>query len=185
MENQDSGLLYQKVLSYIEIIYDDFLRELCLKVYEKLKNHLLDSPASRNNHQNFKGGLLLHTLQMMEMAKSMTDSEWTNDINFDLVLAAIALHDVGKVLCYKKGYLDNRIPIYKSTDSRDLIGHTILSISLVECVVAHMKYEPTETYKQLQHCIVSHNGAWGDIKPQTKEAHLIHNLDMISAHVMI
>jgi 23S rRNA maturation-related 3'-5' exoribonuclease YhaM len=62
-------------------------------------------PASLNHHDNYKGGLINHVASMLNIAIKIkmeykSTRKLTKQIDWDLVLTLIYLHDVGKPLTY-------------------------------------------------------------------------------------
>lgn len=90
---------YLKIIDNLKLIKDDKLRNFVIDYFEKHSEKIKLSPAAKTMHHNFMGGLLVHTLECIELAKSVMNSLY-QDINPDFAIAACALHDIGKIYEY-------------------------------------------------------------------------------------
>ena len=139
------------------------------------------SPAGVKNHHAYPGGLLEHVVNLMEVVDRIVDRYPAVDA--DLLMTGAFLHDLGKVeeLSCDKGFA--------YTDAGQLLGHTVLAVSIVHEKVAEaerLSGEPMcpETVLRLKHMIVSHHGQYeyGAPKlPMTLEAIALHHLDNLDA----
>lgn len=89
---------------------DAFLRDFTL------------APASLAHHHAYVGGLLQHTVEVMETAFRSAPVLERNGLDLDLLLAAAFLHDVGKVESYTYSY-----PFSLTPAGRNL-GHELLGL---------------------------------------------------------
>jgi 3'-5' exoribonuclease len=140
------------------------------------------APAGTQNHHSYIGGLLEHTHSMLNVAKAMLP--FYPQLQSDLVLAGIFLHDMGKTeeLSYQMAF--------SYTDSGQLIGHIVQTVIMVIKKTESLEKAGTAVDKQildsLQHIILSHHGQYefGSPKlPMTAEAFLISYLDNIDAKI--
>jgi len=139
------------------------------------------APAATQNHHAYLGGLLEHTLNMLELALLVTPRY--PQVSRDLVLAGIFLHDAGKVqeLAY-----DTNI---QYTNEGNLIGHLVQAVLWVHEHARQLEQEtgrsfPSEIETALEHIILAHHGKYefGSPKlPATGEAVMIHYLDNLDA----
>ena len=107
------------------------------------------------------------------------------EIDRDLLLTGIFLHDIGKVdeLSYDRAFA--------YTDEGQLVGHLVMGVEMLRDKVertAELTGEPfpTELLLRLKHMIVSHHGAYefGSPKlPMTLEAVALHYLDNLDAKI--
>jgi 3'-5' exoribonuclease len=133
------------------------------------------------NHHAYPGGLLEHVLNLMEVVERIVDRYPA--VNADLLMLGAFLHDLGKVeeLSSDKGLA--------YTDAGQLLGHTVLAISILDQKVAEAEQLSGEsisgeTVLRLKHMIVSHHGEYeyGAPKlPMTLEAIALHHLDNLDA----
>lgn len=139
------------------------------------------SPAARNNHHAFVGGLLEHTLNLMELALLICPRY--PRVDQDLVLAGIFLHDCGKMT--ELGHETN----FEYTDSGQLVGHITQAAIWVHDRAGKIAAErgeplPERLLNCLTHLIVAHHGKYefGSPRlPATAEAFLLHHLDNLDA----
>jgi len=136
------------------------------------------TPGSTGGHHAKIGGLLLHTWEVVRIAKQ---TAVTMRANVDLVVAGALLHDLGKVESYTTGPGG-----FTFTPCGLLVGHIVLGVMMLERRIAKLG-EPVCTEGQLlelQHMILSHHGAleYGSpVTPMTAEAEIVHWADEASA----
>jgi 3'-5' exoribonuclease len=136
------------------------------------------APASKWLHHNYLGGLLEHTLSLVQLV--LINTGHFNGLNVDLLLTASILHDVGKV---------DELSYHRSFDYSDegrLLGHIVLGIERVEDKIRQLPDFPKDLSTLLKHFLLSHHGQyiWGSPKrPMTLEAVLLHYLDDIDAKI--
>ena len=102
------------------------------------------------------------------------------ELNRDLLICGIILHDIGKTseLCYEKNF--------HYSDEGQLIGHLISGVLMVEEKAKQIDGFPKTLLDLLKHMILSHHGEyeWGSPKlPMTLEALTLHYLDNIDAKI--
>lgn len=134
------------------------------------------TPAAKNFHHCYLGGLLEHTLSVCEMIVQVASHYPTLDR--DLLLTGAFLHDIGKV---KEIAFDHRIDY---TDEGRLIGHIILGTSMVEEKLRDIKGFPPELETRLKHLILSHHGEFdfgSPKRPKFLEAFALHLVDDLDA----
>ena len=159
-----------------------------------LYNHLISNqalwsdfktaPAATTNHHNYVGGLLRHTLSMLEIAHGLyLGGYYKASINYKLLAVGILFHDLGKTEEYS--FSSTKKPI--RTNAGRLIGHIVFVCMELSTMFNQLQFsmEYASDYPDLLlHMVVSHHGRndWGSPEvPKTKEAMLLHQLDMIDA----
>lgn len=174
----DSEAMYNEILAYVEKYSDtDILCGLVKKIYEDNKEKLMYWSAAKAVHHNCYGGLLYHTLRMMRSAYMMT--KVYPCVNKDILFAAVALHDIGKLVELETDTLG--IADYGVEGT--LFSHMLIGIEIVN---KYADNYDTEAVKLLKHCIAAHHGKleWGAIAvPAIPEAMLLHQIDMIDAQM--
>ncbi|MFH0988329.1 MAG: HD domain-containing protein [Parcubacteria group bacterium] len=133
-------------------------------------------PAGVTMHHDYIGGLLEHTVEMLNFSKAVL-AEYS-DIDASLLTSGIILHDIGKLEEYT---VDNAI---RRTTLGNLIGHTVLGALRVSNAMAEIKNFPKETNRKLLHMMISHHGhlEFGSpVRPMTREAVALYFLDNSSA----
>jgi 3'-5' exoribonuclease len=153
------------------LIDDKFMAKFC------------SAPAGVKNHHAYRGGLLEHVVDMMELTRLVAPRY--PEVDSDLLVYGAFLHDVGKIdeLTYDRqlGY----------SDVGQLVGHLVIGVSILdrkieETVKMSGEPFPAELAARLQHMIVSHHGQYdfGSPKlPMTLEAVVLHSLDDLDAKV--
>ena len=169
----DRRELYKLLKALLQKIQNPSLKELCFiflkdKAFMKL---FLEAPASRYIHHAYIGGLLEHTLHVMQLSEA-----YVKIFEFaerDLMIAGAFLHDIGKV--------DEYIFLFKIDHSSagKLKGHTLLGYERLQDKLKQIDMESGLKLK-LEHIILSHQGKriWGAVEePRFLEAYLVHAAD--------
>ncbi len=134
------------------------------------------APASKWLHHNYLGGLLDHTLSLVQLV--LKNASHYSGLNLDLLLTASILHDLGKI---------DELSYHRSFDYSDegrLLGHILLGIERVESKIRQLPDFPKDLSILLKHLLLSHHGQyiWGSPKrPMTLEAIMLHYLDDMDA----
>src|SRR5205807_10478309 len=137
---------------------DAFIRGLCR------------APAGVRNHHAYLGGLLEHIVTLLDAADRLLPLY--PDLDRDLLLAGIFLHDLGKVKELSFGRA------FAYTDEGQLVGHLVIGVEMLNekaTKVHELTGEPfpPELLLRLKHMILSHHGSYefGSPKlPMTPEA---------------
>lgn len=130
------------------------------------------APAAKTVHHAWIGGLIEHVLSLCHLAKFA--AAHYRDIDFDLLLSGVILHDIGKIheLEYARSI--------RYTDAGQLLGHIQIGMQMVSDQIARMPDFPPRQRDLLLHLILSHHGQldFGSPKvPAFPEALLLHLLD--------
>lgn len=153
------------------------LIELVYKIYEANKEKLLAWGAAKGIHHNYYGGLLYHTFNMMQLGYHVCSVYPV--LNRELLLSAIALHDIGKLAELDTNVLGDS----DYTSIGNLFGHAELGIEMINHYASGLNIN-AEKLMMLKHCVASHHGnlEWGAItKPQIPEADALFLIDMIDS----
>jgi len=165
------------LVSAINLIEDDNLRSACREILRH--EDFFNWPGSIGKHHAYKHGLLIHTIEVFRYAHKMSTSEFYWEIDQDVLIASILWHDFAKIFEYEK---DPMVPnAYIRNNYYTEIHH--ISGSMAEFLVAARKNNVLEEkIRKVQHCILSHHGWINGVKtPQTLEAVMLHQADMLSA----
>jgi 3'-5' exoribonuclease len=135
-----------------------------------------DAPAAKTVHHNWIGGLIEHVLSLCELARFA--ARHYPGIDFDLLLAGVILHDIGKIreLEYARSI--------RYSDEGQLLGHIQIGIQIVLEQVRRMPDFPPKLRDLVVHMILSHHGQleFGSPKvPVFAEALLLHHLDNLDS----
>lgn len=174
-----------RLIELLRLIQQPELRNLadCFLIDETFLEQFCKTPAGVKLHHAYSGGLLEHTVQVMELAERM--SKLYPELNGDLLLFGAFLHDIGKTreLSYDNGFL--------YTDGGQMLGHPFLGIEILnEKIIEAEKLmgEPfnPETATLLKHFLISHHGTYENQSaklPMTLEAMTLHFLDSIDSKI--
>jgi len=153
----------------------------CFLIDDEFVRKFTTAPAGIKNHHAYQGGLLEHVVNLLNVAARVT--EFYPELDRDLLLSGIFLHDVGKIdeLSYDRAF--------GYTDSGQLVGHLVMGVEIVgqkarRCTELLGEPFPEELLLRLKHMIVSHHGSYefGSPKlPMTLEAIALHYLDNLDA----
>ena len=150
---------------------------------EALMKKFRTAPAAAVMHHAYIGGLLEHTVNLLEVALRVIPLY--PRLSLDLVLAGLFLHDIGKSeeLTYQTaiGY----------ADSGQLLGHITQATMWIEKKADQVSQKTGQPFPErlrwaLQHIVLSHHGRYefGSPKlPAIPEAVAIHYLDNLDAKV--
>ncbi len=181
--NQNVAKLAAKLREFLMGLNNPNLRGLAetFLIDEEFVRKFTTAPAGIKNHHAYHSGLLEHVVTLMSIADRISDLY--PDIDRDLLMMGIFLHDVGKIdeLSYDRAF--------GYTDRGQMVGHLIMGVVLLRekvALVADLTGEPfpDELLLRLEHMIVSHHGTYefGSPKvPMTPEAFALHYLDNLDA----
>ncbi|WP_238976170.1 3'-5' exoribonuclease YhaM family protein [Leptospirillum ferriphilum] len=169
----------ERLREYLASLEDPCLRAVGLGLLDdpEVRQAFPVAPAAKKNHHASLGGLLEHTLEIMEMGHRIAP---VLGLNRDLLLLGLFLHDIGK--CWE---ISSR-PGFSYTDEGRLVGHMYLGCEKVAQVARQIEGFPETYLRVLQHFILSHHGemAYGSpVLPSTPEAMAVHFLDNLSGQV--
>lgn len=134
------------------------------------------SPAAAKHHHVYKGGLIDHTLEVLNYASTIANL--FPQVNMDVLTAAALWHDMAKIWEYER--------ISKTEWGKTSYAERIYHVngSAAEFTSsALLRLVPRSTIHEVQHCILAHHGRkdWGSsVEPQTLEALILHQADMLS-----
>lgn len=178
--NKDVNTLRARMRELAESITDEHLRMLVIAFLddEAFFNCFSKAPGGKQWHHAYVGGLLEHTVSMMEIA----DFFCTHYANVDrnVVMAGTALHDVGKIAEFEYQ------TVIGYTDEGRLLGHIILGDEMVCAKIAQIEGFPRERATLVRHLILSHHGDRGNDtprQPMTLEAIVLHCCDYVDSQM--
>lgn len=152
---------------------------------EELMAGFRSAPAAAVMHHAYIGGLLEHTLNVLELAVRVIPLY--PKLSLDLVLLGVFLHDMGKLK-----ELTHETTIGYS-DEGQLVGHIAMAVVWIDRKTREVGAKrgapfPDDLRTVLQHIVLSHHGKYefGSPKlPATPEAVAIHYLDNLDAKVQM
>lgn len=176
LEPAERDEYYNKIITHLNSIKDANLKEFVLNYYKKYENKIKISPAAKAMHHNYIGGLLVHTLECLELADTVIEKSFQK-INRDNAIAACALHDIGKIFEYVVNE-ENGLIDYDEIFQKEWISHSQYAFSL--CM--------TNGFKNIARMIAAHHARtdWGAIidlnqKDLENYVYFVHHIDDLSA----
>ena len=170
------------MLEEIEKIIDDFsdyeLKLLTRAILDEYRDRLIYWPAAKGLHHAVRGGLLMHTLSILRLAKAVC-GVYTY-VNYDLLCAGAILHDITKV--DEIDAAETGVP-GEYTVKGNLIGHLVLGAIKVSEQGKKLGISE-DTLVLLEHMLISHHGVpeFGAARmPMFTEAILLSMLDDMDA----
>lgn len=168
---------------YMDMIKEPIWRSVVKDLYSQHLNDLWTSPAASSMHHDMNGGLAMHIFTMADSAIALYGvyKDIYPDLNLDLILAGVLLHDLGKVI-----ELSGPIATHY-TSVGILEGHISIGAYAVQSSAVKLGYDVhDEKVILLTHMILSHHlkGEWGSpVSPAFIEAQLLHHIDKIDADI--
>jgi 3'-5' exoribonuclease len=135
-----------------------------------------EAPAAKSLHHAWMGGLLEHVVSLMGICELA--AQHYPEINRDLLLTGVILHDIGKLEELRWG------TSFDYTLEGQLVGHITLGIAMIEKKLAMLPDFPPRLRMLVEHMVLSHHGKleFGSPKlPMIPEAVLLHYLDDLDA----
>lgn len=171
--------MYDFILQEISLMEDEELRLLCESIWTDRREKILYYPAAMRNHHAIHAGLLYHLYRMLKSGKFLSE---LYELNWDLLLTGILLHDIDKLT----EMVSNEMGIVSHYSNEGiLLGHIVTGIKLAEQYGEKLGISD-HTRMLIQHMILSHHyePEYGSPKkPMFPEAELLHHLDMIDARM--
>jgi 3'-5' exoribonuclease len=177
---RDVEAMLKEIDECIEATEDKNLKLLLHHFFSEasFRRAFASAPAARRIHHAYLGGLLEHTYEILQLSRPLL--ELYPDIERDLLVAGILLHDVGKLREFQW-----ELDIEYSDEGR-LLGHVVPGAEMVATAARQIKGFPEELSIRLQHMILSHHGRyeWGSPRrPKTLEAIALHHLENLDGQV--
>jgi 3'-5' exoribonuclease len=172
---EDHHALWQELQQFIDAIKHDELRMTVRGVFEEIGETFRWSPAAVAMHHAYRHGLLEHTVHMARACKALLPLY--TEVDPDLAMAGILLHDTGKAIEYE-GTLATR------RSRRGILqGHVVLGYQLARKHGIKSRLDQ-DRLERLEHIILSHQGEpeWGAaVYAATPEAVFVSMIDNLDA----
>jgi len=180
--DKDVPQMFEEVVKIVGRIKNAQLKALAAEFLgdKELMERFRKAPGGIKLHHGYIGGLLEHTHNMLRAAVALLPLY--PQVQADLVLAGIFLHDIGKTeeLAYDMAF--------SYTDSGQLIGHVVKSHLMINQKADALRAKGTQIEQEvldaLGHIILSHHGQYdfGSPKlPATAEAFMVYFIDDLDA----
>jgi 3'-5' exoribonuclease len=174
---QDPEAMWAELRAIVSAIAGDHIRGLLNAFLDDpdVAARYRTAPAAKSIHHAFRSGLLEHVLSLLKLAKLVGNHYGApHNIDLDLLVAGIVLHDIGKIyeLSYERGF--NYAP------EGQLLGHIAIAIRMIAEKLRAFPEFPVQLRNLIEHMVLSHHGQleFGSPKlPIFPEALLLHYLD--------
>ncbi|MHC4996236.1 MAG: 3'-5' exoribonuclease YhaM family protein [Planctomycetota bacterium] len=183
---RDIDTMFAQVTKILESLEHPAIQAL-VKQYlgdKDLMDRFKQAPAAMQLHHAYLGGLLEHTLSLMNLADKILFNY--PEINRDIVIFGLFIHDLGK--CVELSWMTG----FGYTDEGHLVGHIARGAIWVEEKSKAARDAgaeiPQELIHVLQHIVLSHHGQpeFGALKiPATPEAIMVSLLDNLDAKMQM
>ena len=169
--------MFNEIKNVIQIIQDTTLKKILDLFFsdEVFVKEFKTSPGAVYKHHGWMGGLLEHTLNVVNICQKIC--EIYKDIDKDLLLTGAILHDIRKIKEFEV------ISSIKRNKLGHLKGHIILGLELLTEKIKKLEINEDEAVK-LIHILLSHHGEleWGSpICPAFPEALAVFYADNMDA----
>ncbi|MEI6860713.1 MAG: HD domain-containing protein [Verrucomicrobiota bacterium] len=172
---EDAAALWAEFNGFIAGLSHPELRATVQAVFDEIGETFRWAPAAVAMHHAYRYGLLEHTIHMARAAKALLPLY--REVDADLALAGVLLHDTGKALEYE-GTLAT-----KRSRRGILQGHVVLGYQLARKAGIKARLDAGRL-ERLEHIILSHQGEpeWGAaVYAATPEAVFVSMVDNLDA----
>lgn len=145
--------MYGELEGYIRSLKNKYLRDLASSFFvddQKFIKEFKSHSAAKSVHHGFVGGLLEHTLSVVQLCDFFAGHYPA--LNRDLLLTAAMFHDIGKTRELSS------FPENDYTDAGQLLGHIVIGSQMVMSRIEKMPGFPQKLAAELIHCILAHHG---------------------------
>lgn len=175
-ENAESGLEELRVA--LSVVVQPHLRQLIDAFWadKAFVDGFATAAAAKKWHHELRGGLVRHCIEMVRLSETMC--QLYPEIDRDLLLTAVLVHDIGKL---KEMNHDLHVDY---TDAGKLLGHLQIGVDMVQEKIANIAGFPENLRMHLIHCILSHHGTLENgspVLPKTLESVVLHHIDNLDA----
>ncbi|TWT82961.1 3'-5' exoribonuclease YhaM [Planctomycetes bacterium CA13] len=180
----ESQRLRERLAEILEGLHDVHLNRLGQAFLSdtQFMSRLELGAAAVSNHHAYPGGLLRHTIDLMELTQLVGPRY--PQLDTELLTFGAFLHDLGKL----EELSSEGEATY--TDRGQLVGHIVIGVQMLDDKIREVESSgesfPAELRLQLEHLVVAHHGQFefGSPKlPVTLEALTLHHLDNLDAKI--
>ena len=172
--------LMEMLLDTVASIRNPELQQIVKAVLNEYGDKMKDIPAAFRLHHAIRGGLLMHTLSIVKLAKAVAAIYPT--VDEDLLISGAILHDVAKTeefVVAPSGLVSGySIP-------GELLGHLVMGAMIVERIGTAIGAD-RDAMMLLEHMLLSHHGEpefGAAIRPSFLEAEILSQLDLLDARI--
>ncbi|MBC8010791.1 MAG: HD domain-containing protein [Burkholderiales bacterium] len=172
---ENGAALWTEFQTFIDFIKHDELRMTVRGAFDEIGEVFRYSPAAVSMHHAYRHGLLEHTIHMARACRALLPLY--PEVDADLAMAGILLHDTGKTIEYE-GTLAT-----KRSRRGILQGHVVLGYQIARKHGIKARLD-ADRLERLEHIILSHQGEpeWGAaVYAATPEAVFVSMIDNLDA----
>ncbi len=149
-ENLDE--LMSRIFSKINSIENYHLKNLLRNFFDdqEFAEKFKRAPAATKVHQPYIGGLVEHTLNVVEICETICHIY--QELNRDFLITMAILHDIGKI----REYAYHKV--IEHTDEGKLLGHIVISLEMIDQKIRSMDNFPKDLELMVKHTLLSHHG---------------------------
>ena len=140
--------MWKEIESIVNGMKNKYLQRLVAAIYKSNKKKLMVHPASVKMHHNFRSGFLEHILTMAQISKKVSP---LYDVDRDLALAGVFLHDIGKLKEINSEYEADY------TNDGNLIGHIVIGRDMVRDAIKKIRDFPEDLGQKMAMHIAATN----------------------------
>jgi len=174
---EDPVKLWEEVLGFIAEIHHPELAQAVTALFDEVEESFKTAPAAIAMHHAYRHGLLEHTVHMARACRALLPLY--PEVDPDLALAGVLVHDVGKIIEY-----EGTLAIQRSRKGI-LQGHVVLGYQLVRKAGLKAKLD-ADRLERLEHIILSHQGELeygAAVMAATPEAVFVSMIDNLDARM--
>ncbi len=176
LDKQTREEKFQDLIEIVNVFQNDKLKTFLLDYLNKHSDLIKVAPAAKAMHHNYVGGLLIHTLECLDIAFTLYP-KLNNKVEKEELFAACILHDIGKIYEYsidiETGFIE-----YSESFKKDWLTHSQYGFNLAMGA----------GFKNVAKMVASHHSRteWGsmiDLSERDLEPmyYIVHHIDDLSA----
>lgn len=176
----DSEETFAALLEIVGSLQNEHLRSLLEAVFAdpEVGERFRTAPGAMKLHHAYLGGLLEHTLSVVQLADRV--AAHYPSLDRDLLVTGACLHDLGKIweLAYARSF--------DYTEEGRLVGHLLLEADRIGRAIDRIDGFPPSLRNHLLHLLAAHHGAHehgAPVLPATPEALVLHYLDDLDSKI--
>ena len=174
---EDPAKLWEEMLGFMQEVRHPELYKTVQTIFDEIDVSFKAAPAAIAMHHAYRHGLLEHTVHMARAARALLPLY--PEVDADLAMAGVLLHDIGKVIEYEGTLATQR------SRKGILQGHVVLGYQLVRKAGLKAKLD-AERLERLEHIILSHQGELeygAAVMAATPEAVFVSMIDNLDARM--
>jgi 23S rRNA maturation-related 3'-5' exoribonuclease YhaM len=174
MGKMDLQVQWKELMNRTQSIMDKKMSEELKKYLNLYKDKLIIAPGAATHHHNYDGGLLEHTLEVVDIAREMYYTLTVNfkqSISFDEIVFCAIIHDIGKINQYYK----DRDGVWRF--KKPYMQHSTWVI------VDWFRKTNFILDLRIVNAILSHHGGWSRTESEVSDvlSAVLHSADLISS----